>query len=213
MITSGGKRNPAKPGLGAGTRAGRRHTYSACPNLPSANATVPLGTTPNPDRRWTTQQIREPGDRSRRSPHPVAGPRLRPGRSVRRAVRRCPGRCGHPRGQDSSALPAGELFRRTVRPHYQSRTHRPHADLQSAALACGAHELRSALQRSTTPPRPRTSPTTAEPPRGGPQPGTDQTSPVYGRPDQRVRTSGIKPLLSIGSRLLEPRRFRCRFPI
>jgi hypothetical protein len=54
-------------------------------------------------------------------------------------------------------------------------------------------------------PRPRTSPTTAEAPRGGPQPGTDQTLPDSGRPDQRVRTSGIKSLLSVGSRLLEPR--------
>ncbi|HYZ37746.1 MAG TPA: hypothetical protein VE673_13670 [Pseudonocardiaceae bacterium] len=31
-------------------------------------------------------------------------------------------------------------------------------------------------QRSTTPPRPRTPPTTAEPPRGGPQPGTDHVT-------------------------------------
>jgi len=55
-------------------------------------------------------------------------------------VRRCPGRCGHPRGQDSPAVPAGELLRRTVRAHDQSRTHRPHPDRQRAALACGAHQ-------------------------------------------------------------------------
>ena len=44
-----------------------------------------------------------------------------------------------------------------------------------------------------------------EPPGGGPQPGTDQMSPDSGRTDQLVRTNGIKSLLSVGSRLLEPR--------
>jgi hypothetical protein len=33
MITSGGKRNPAKPNVGAGTRTGRGRISSACPEL------------------------------------------------------------------------------------------------------------------------------------------------------------------------------------
>jgi hypothetical protein len=56
----------------------------------------------------------------------------------------------------SSSFSAGELFRRKVRTHPQSRTHRPHTDLQPAALACGAHGVRAPLQRSTAAPGPRT---------------------------------------------------------
>lgn len=41
MITSGGKRNPAKPERGGGTRRKQRRIATACPTLPSANATVP----------------------------------------------------------------------------------------------------------------------------------------------------------------------------
>jgi putative transposase len=76
------------------------------------------------------------------------------GRSVCSVVRCCPGRCGHPGGQDSSPLPAGELFRRTFRRNCQSRTHRPHVDLRGAASAGGARGVRSPLQRSTASPCP-----------------------------------------------------------
>ena len=76
----------------------------------------------------------QPGDGSRRGRHPVPVPGPRPGRSVRRVVRRCPGRCGYPRGQDSSAVPAGEWFRRTVGAHDQSQTHRSYSDLQRATV-------------------------------------------------------------------------------
>ena len=50
-----------------------------------------LGVTTNPDGPWTTQQIREPPDGSRRSRRrfPVPGPR--PGRAVHRVLRRTPG--------------------------------------------------------------------------------------------------------------------------
>src|SRR5437868_5113335 len=41
MMTSGGKRKPAKPDLGAGTRAGRGRISPACPSWWSADATVP----------------------------------------------------------------------------------------------------------------------------------------------------------------------------
>jgi transposase-like protein len=82
----------------------------------------------------------QPRDGPRRSPHPVPVPRPRSGRPLRTIIRCGPGRCGHPRGADSFALLAGESFRRTVHPHGQSRAHQPYADLQSAALACGAPE-------------------------------------------------------------------------
>ena len=124
-----------------------------------------LGTTTNPDGRWTTQQIRnlvmDLGDRLTQFRFLI---RDRAGQfaasfdavlaDVGICVVRIPPRC--PRAN----------CRRTVRADGQSRTHRPHADLQSTALACGAHKLRSALQRSTTSPRPQTSPT---PPRSGSQ--------------------------------------------
>jgi hypothetical protein len=40
-MTSRGKRNPAKPDLGGGTRRWRRRIGSACLKLPSTNATAP----------------------------------------------------------------------------------------------------------------------------------------------------------------------------
>jgi putative transposase len=126
-----------------------------------------LGTTTNPDGRWTTQQIRnllmDLGDGAGQFRYLV---RDRAGQDS--IIRRCPGRHWHPRGTDSSALPASKLFRRKIRPHPQGRTHRPHVDLQSTTLACGARGIRSPLQRSATPPQLRTPPTTTEPPRGRP---------------------------------------------
>jgi hypothetical protein len=101
-------------------------------------------------------------------------------------------------------MSAGELLRRKVHPHPQSRTHRPYTDLQSAALAYGAHGLRPALQQSTPTPRPRTSPSTTDPPRGRPQRRTDQASTGSWRIDQRVRTGSMKLLISTGGRILEP---------
>lgn len=64
------------------------------------------------------------GDRARRIPVPHP----RPGRPVRYRIRHGPRRCGHPRRDDSGALPAGELPRRKIRAHRQSRTHRPAVD-------------------------------------------------------------------------------------
>jgi hypothetical protein len=76
----------------------------------------------------------------------------------------------------------------------------------------GTRDLHPALQRPTTPPSPRPSPTATDPPRGGPEPETDHTSPRSWRLDQRVRTSGIKLLLSLGDRLLEPHTVRRPHP-
>jgi hypothetical protein len=130
---------------------------------------APAGYDHEPRRPMDHPADPQPGDGSRRPRHPVPVPRLRPRRTVHRVVGCCPGRHRDPRGADSSSLPACELLCRTVRAHPQGRTHRSNVDLQSAASACGAHEVRSALPRSTATPGPRTSPTTPNASRSRPQ--------------------------------------------
>ena len=165
-----------------------------------------LGTTTNPDGQWATQQIRnllmDLGDRlpqfrflirDRAGGFTASFDAVLDDVGIR--VVRIPPRC-----------PRVNCFCRTIRPHPASRTHRPHADLQSTARGCGTRDLHPPLQRPTTPPSLRPSPTTTDPPRGGPAPETDHASPHSWRLDQRVRTSGIKLLLNVGDRLLEPHR-------
>ena len=107
--------------------------------------------------------------RCRRAVVRIPVPHPRSGWTVRSTIRHYSRRCRHPGGQDSSSLPPGELLRRTIRPHRQSRAHRPNIDLQSAAPAGRARRVRSPLQRSTTPPCLRTSPSATGPSRGRPQ--------------------------------------------
>jgi hypothetical protein len=113
-----------------------------------------LDTTTKPGRSMDYPTGPQPDHGSQRSPHPIPDSDPRSGRPIHSIVRCGPRRCGHPRGTDSFALSAGELFRRMVGAYGQSRTHRPHVDLQSAAPACSARGLCSALQRLTTAPRP-----------------------------------------------------------
>jgi putative transposase len=69
-----------------------------------------LGTTTNPEGRWTTQQVRnlvmDLDDHLTQFRFLVCD---RAG-AVHRIIRCGPGRCGHPRGPDSSTVPAGELL-------------------------------------------------------------------------------------------------------
>ena len=75
----------------------------------------------------------QPRDGPRRAHRPVPVPRPGSGRSVRGVVRRGVVGCGHRGSQDSAALSAGELLRRTRRVDRPNRAHRPDADLRRAA--------------------------------------------------------------------------------
>ncbi|EFC80226.1 hypothetical protein FrEUN1fDRAFT_6658 [Parafrankia sp. EUN1f] len=64
----------------------------------------------------------------------------------------------------------------------------------------------TALQRTTTPPRPRPSTTPARPPRRRHGEGADQTPARPRRPDQRIRTNRLKPQVNTGGRVPAPHR-------
>jgi transposase len=72
---------------------------------------VSTGYDNEPGRHVDNPADPQPDRGSRRPRHLVPVPHPRPGRPVHSVVRRGPGRCGHPRGPDSTALPPGELFR------------------------------------------------------------------------------------------------------
>ncbi|MGH3999416.1 MAG: integrase core domain-containing protein [Pseudonocardiaceae bacterium] len=129
-----------------------------------------LGTTTNPNSRWTTQQIRnlvmDLGDRV--TQFPVSGPRSV--RSVRRVVPCCSRRRGYPGGQDSPSLSAAnyfaERFLRTLR-----------AELSDPMLIFSQQHRRLVLTEYVRhyngrrpPPRLRPSPTATDPPRCKHQP-------------------------------------------
>jgi putative transposase len=167
-----------------------------------------LGATTNPDGRWTTQHARnlvmDLGDRVTQFRVLV---RDRAGQftasfdavlaDVGIQVVRIPPRC--PRANCFA-----ERFVRTLR-----------TELTDRMLVFGQRHLRLVLaeyvrhDNGRRPHRAReTSSTATDPPRGRPSLRTDQASTGSWWLDQRVRTGGMKPLLSAGGRLLEPHRLR-----
>jgi putative transposase len=178
-------------------RAGGRHTSRAS-----------AGYDHEPGRGMDHPADPQPGDGPRRVRHPVPVPHPGPRWPVRHIVRCWPDRCRlrvvriPPRCPRANCF--AERFVRTVRAELTDSM----LIFDQRHLRRGAHGIRSALQRSTTAPRPRPSPTATDLSRRGPQPGKDHTPPDTRWLDQRVRTSGMKLLLSAGDRLLEPHKMR-----
>ncbi|MFG1646705.1 transposase [Amycolatopsis sp. NPDC049252] len=166
-----------------------------------------LGTTTNPDGRWTTQRIRdlvmELGDRGddfRFLIRDRAGQFAASFDAVLTDVGietvRIPPSC--PRANCYA-----ERFVLTARTELTDRMF----DREREASARRARRVRPALQRSTTTPFPRAAPTPADPPRGRPQLASDQATAGTRRLDQRVRTGSVKLLVRTGDRLMEPHKF------
>jgi putative transposase len=165
-----------------------------------------LGTTTNPDGRWTTQQIRnlvmDLGDRitefrflvrDRAGQFTASFDAVLADLSIQ--VVRIP-----PRYPQANCF--AERFVRTLR-----------AELTDRILIVNQRHLRAMLAEyvrhynGRRPHRLRPSPTPTDPPRRGPHLRTHQASTGSGWLDQRVRTGSLKPLLAIGDRLLEPHTF------
>jgi hypothetical protein len=111
-------------------------------------------------------------------------------------------------GKDPSAVSAGELLRRTLRPDSTGRGHRPDADLRGATSASGACRVRRAVQHraaASVVAVAAAAPDIASS-RTGPRQNPASTDP--GRAPQRVRDGSLKPLVTHLARVLEPDRAR-----
>ena len=89
------------------------------------------------------------------------------------------------------------------------RTHRPHADLRRATSPPSARGLRRALQHAAA--APRAAPASTTPASACTRTSSRQDPPPTSprRTDQRVRTSGLKPLFRRHGRVLEPHTLKC----
>ena len=162
-----------------------------------------LGTTTNPDGRWTTQQIRnlvmDLGDRVTQFRFLV---RDRAGQFTARSTPSSPMR--HPRGQDPSVVPRAncfaERFVRTLRAELTDRMlifNQRHVRVVLATYIRHYNGRRPHRARDHRPPHPTH-------PVADLSQETDHASPHSRRLDQRVRTSGIKLLLGVGTDFWNP---------
>jgi putative transposase len=89
--------------------------------------------------------------------------------------------------QDPTALSESKLLRRTLRPHRQNRTHRPHPDPRRTPPTDRPCPVRRPLQRPPATSSATTSPATTRSSRPEPRLPADQTATGSRRADQRVR--------------------------
>jgi putative transposase len=207
------KRRPCWPATSSTWTAQLPSSGSTCFSFleVASRSVYVLGTTPNPDGSWTTQQLRnlvmDLGDRITQFQFLI---RDRAGQftasfdtvlaDVGIRVVRIP-----PRYPQANCV--AERFVRTLRAELTDRML-----IFSQRHLCAARGVPPALQWSTTAPRPRPSPTATNPPPGRPQPGTYDASAGSGWLDQRVRTGSLKSLPTTGGRLLEPHSSRRAVP-
>ena len=152
-----------------------------------------LGATSHPTGLWTTQQARNLLTDLDEHAAAISVPRPRPRRPVHHLVRRRSRRSRDRHHEDPTALPEGELLRRTLRPHRQNRAHRPPPDLRRTPSTDRPRPARRPLQRPQATSSTAASPATPRSSRPGFRPPADQAPASTRRADQRVRPCRLEP--------------------